>query len=179
MAIWLAPIWFVFGEGNARSRFRKYSLQRGQAASVEAAATNLMIDQTGARLWYGQPRASGRSAIARNAFASSILAAMVSGPHDARPARLELWSRLGQGYPYTVLVGKITVSVDNEVLAAVHRYATERNSTVNDLVPEYLTNLAAQDSRAKRARVRLRQLSWESQGSLGRKKWSREALYHC
>jgi hypothetical protein len=38
-------------------------------------ATNLMIDKTGARLWYGQQRASGRSAIARNAFASSILAA--------------------------------------------------------------------------------------------------------
>ena len=33
-----------------------------------------MIDRTGARLWYGQERANGRSAIARNAFAFSILA---------------------------------------------------------------------------------------------------------
>ena len=63
-----------------------------------------------------------------------------------------------------MLVGNITVRVDNEVLAAVRRYATERNSTVNALVREYLINLAAQDSRAKRARVRLRRLSWNRKG---------------
>jgi len=77
-----------------------------------------------------------------------------------------------------VLVGNITLRVENKVLAAVRRYATERNSTVNALVREYLTNLAAQDNRAKRARVRLRQLSWESQGRLGKRAWSREELHH-
>jgi len=77
-----------------------------------------------------------------------------------------------------VLVGNITVRVDNEVLAAVRRYATERNSTVNALVREYLTNLAAQDDRAKRARVQLRRLSKGSQGRLGKRAWSREELHH-
>ena len=71
----------------------------------------------------------------------------------------------------------ITLSVDDEVLAAVRRHAVERNSTVNALVREYLTNLAQQHDRARRARVRLRQLSNQSQGRLGKKTWSREDLH--
>jgi len=71
----------------------------------------------------------------------------------------------------------ITLSVDEKVLAAVRRRAAERNSTVNALVRGYLTNLAAHDDRADRARARLRQLSKQSQGRLGRKTWSREQLH--
>ena len=69
----------------------------------------------------------------------------------------------------------ITLSVDDDVLAAVRRYAAGRNSSVNALVREYLTNLAAHENRA--ARARLRQLSKRSQGRLGRKTWSREELH--
>ncbi len=71
----------------------------------------------------------------------------------------------------------ITLSVDEDVLVAVRRHAAERNSTVNALVREYLTNLAGHEDRAKRARARLRQLSRESQGKLGKKTWSREELH--
>ncbi|MCU1275380.1 MAG: hypothetical protein JWO48_2811 [Bryobacterales bacterium] len=71
----------------------------------------------------------------------------------------------------------ITLSVDEDVLAAVRRHAAERNSTVNGLVRDYLTNLAAHEDRAKHARTRLRQLSKESQGRLGKKTWSREDLH--
>ena len=71
----------------------------------------------------------------------------------------------------------ITLGVDEHVLAAVRRHAAERNSTVNALVREYLTNLAAHDDRAKRARERLRQLSKKSQAQLGKKTWSREDLH--
>jgi hypothetical protein len=71
----------------------------------------------------------------------------------------------------------ITLSVDEGVLAAVRRHAAERNSTVNALVREYLTNLAAHDDRAKRARERLRQLSKKSQAQLGKITWSRENLH--
>jgi len=39
------------------------------------------------------------------------------------------------------------------------------------------TSLAARDTRAKRARARLRQLSKESQGRLGKITWSREQLH--
>jgi hypothetical protein len=71
----------------------------------------------------------------------------------------------------------ITLSVDEKVLTAVRRHAAEHNSTVNALVREYLTNIAAHSDRAKRARARLRQLSKQSQGRLGSKTWSREELH--
>ncbi len=71
----------------------------------------------------------------------------------------------------------ITLSVDDDVLAAVRRHAAERNSSVNALVREYLTNLAAHEDRAARARARLRQLSRQSQGRLGKKTWTREDLH--
>jgi hypothetical protein len=71
----------------------------------------------------------------------------------------------------------ITLSVDEDVLTAVRRHAAERNSTVNALVREYLTNLAAHQDRAGRARARLRQLSKQSQGRLGKKTWSRDDLH--
>jgi predicted HicB family RNase H-like nuclease len=38
---------------------------------------------------------------------------------------------------------KITLSVDDEVLAGARRYALQQDSTVNALVREYLTRLAA------------------------------------
>ncbi|MDX2149665.1 MAG: DUF6364 family protein [Bryobacteraceae bacterium] len=71
----------------------------------------------------------------------------------------------------------ITLSVDEEVLARVRQVAAERNSTVNALVREYLTNLAAQEDRARLARQRLRELSQKSTGRLGPKKWRREDLH--
>lgn len=71
----------------------------------------------------------------------------------------------------------ITLSVDENVLAAARRHAAERDSTVNALVRDYLTKLAAHDKRANRARVRLRQLSEQSAGRLGKKTWSRNDLH--
>jgi Arc/MetJ family transcription regulator len=80
-------------------------------------------------------------------------------------------------YTYTVVMKNITLSVDEDVLATVRRHAAERNSTVNALVREYLTNLASHQDRAKRARARLRKLSAQSQGRLGKRTWSREDLH--
>jgi hypothetical protein len=71
----------------------------------------------------------------------------------------------------------ITLSVDENVLAVVRRHAAERNSSVNALVRAYLSNLAAHEDRASRARARLRQLSARSRGQLGNKTWSREDLH--
>ena len=71
----------------------------------------------------------------------------------------------------------ITLSVDEKVLAVVRRLAAEQNSSVNALVREYLTNLAEHENRAARARARLRQLSMQSQGRLGKKTWTRDALH--
>ena len=71
----------------------------------------------------------------------------------------------------------ITLSVDEKVLAAVRRRAAEQNSSVNALVRDYLTNLAAQDDRARQAREHLRQLSSRSKGRLGKKTWTRGDLH--
>ena len=76
-----------------------------------------------------------------------------------------------------MFVKNITLSVDENVLAAARRHAAEPNSTVNALVREYLTNLAQHEDRARRARARLRQLSTHSQGRLGKKTWTREDLH--
>lgn len=71
----------------------------------------------------------------------------------------------------------ITLSVDETVLEVVRRRAAEQNSSVNALVREYLNNLAEQDSRAKTARARLRELSESTHGRFGDKTWQRDDLY--
>ena len=63
-----------------------------------------------------------------------------------------------QSSKYTVLMKNITLAVDEKVLAAVRRYAADHDSTVNGIVREYLTTLAAHQDRANRARSRLRRL---------------------
>jgi predicted HicB family RNase H-like nuclease len=47
----------------------------------------------------------------------------------------------------------ITLRVDDDVLAAVRIHAAERNSSVNALVREYLTGVAAHRDRARLALV--------------------------
>jgi hypothetical protein len=71
----------------------------------------------------------------------------------------------------------ITLSVEEKVLAAVRRHAAERNSSVNALVREYLTNVAEHEDRASHAREQLLRMSRRSRGRLGRKTWSREDLH--
>jgi hypothetical protein len=72
---------------------------------------------------------------------------------------------------------RIMICVDENVLAALRRCASAQGSTVNALVRDYLTNLAAHEDRATRARGRIRQLSGISRGQLGKKTWPREELH--
>ena len=74
-------------------------------------------------------------------------------------------------------IKNITLSVDETVLAAVRRYASQNNTTVNGLVRDYLTRLAAQNDKAAKARQRLRQLSEEATLDLGDWKWNRDELH--
>jgi hypothetical protein len=71
----------------------------------------------------------------------------------------------------------ITLSVDEDVLAAVRKHAAERNCSVNSLVRDYLTSLAARDNRVNVARSRMRRLSERSGGKLGQKTWTRDDLH--
>ena len=71
----------------------------------------------------------------------------------------------------------LTLRVDDAVLAVVRRHAAEHNTTVNALVRDYLSNLAAFEDRVGRARARLRQLSRQSELRVGAKTWSRDDLH--
>ena len=71
----------------------------------------------------------------------------------------------------------VTLSIDEEVLSAVRKFAAERNSSVNALVREFLTSIAQREDRAKKARQRIRELSEDSRARIGSKSWSRDDLH--
>ncbi len=71
----------------------------------------------------------------------------------------------------------ITLALDEHVLAAVRKYAALRNTTVNALVRDYLTRLAAQEDRQAEARKKLVELSERATFDLGDWTWNREELY--
>lgn len=71
----------------------------------------------------------------------------------------------------------ITLAVEEEVLNAVRKYAAERGTTVNGLVRDYLTRLAAFEDRAAKARQELAELSEASEGRLGGWTLNREEIY--
>jgi predicted transcriptional regulator len=71
----------------------------------------------------------------------------------------------------------ITLSVDDEVLDAVRRYAAERNTTVNSIVRHHLEQIARNHDRRHDAIARMRQLSETSAGRVGPKTWIRDDLY--
>lgn len=72
----------------------------------------------------------------------------------------------------------ITLALDEDVLAKVRRIASNKDTTVNALVREYLSRLADQDDKAKTARERLVELARRSTWDPGPDwKWNREELY--
>jgi hypothetical protein len=71
----------------------------------------------------------------------------------------------------------ITLSVEDKVLEAARRYATERDVTVNGLVREFLGNIAGRQTRARKARARLRQMSEESPARIGARRFTRDDLH--
>ena len=86
-----------------------------------------------------------------------------------------MWSK--HSCTYTVQVANITLSVDDEVLARVRRYAVEHDTTVNGMVREFLTALSTREDRARKARRRIRQLSERSVARVGARSWTREQLH--
>lgn len=76
-----------------------------------------------------------------------------------------------------MLVKNVTLSIDEEVLSAVRKYAAERNSSVNALVREFLGAIAEREDRAKKSRERIRELSECSEARIGSGTWSRDELH--
>lgn len=71
----------------------------------------------------------------------------------------------------------ITLSVEEDTLAEVRRYAAERGSSVNALVREFLREVATREDRARKARARILELSEESEARIGSASWTREELH--
>lgn len=71
----------------------------------------------------------------------------------------------------------ITLSVDEKVLSAVRQHAAAHSTSVNQLVRDYLSEIAQRESRARTARRRLRALSNRSVAKIGRSSWTREDLH--
>lgn len=71
----------------------------------------------------------------------------------------------------------ITVSIDEDVIRAVRPYAAERNSTVEALVREFLTELADRKDGTRKARRRIVELSERSTARIGSRAWTREDLH--
>jgi hypothetical protein len=69
--------------------------------------------------------------------------------------------------------------VDEKILAAVRRYATERDSSVNGLVREFLSRIAFSTGRAQKARSRMAELSRRSPARIGAITWKRDDLHDC
>ena len=71
----------------------------------------------------------------------------------------------------------ITLSVDEKVLSAVRQHAASRSTSVNQLVRDYLGEIAQRENRARKARRHLRSLSNRSTAKIGRASWTRQELH--
>lgn len=76
-----------------------------------------------------------------------------------------------------LMTKNITLSVDEQDLATVRRFAAAEGTSVNQLVRDFLARTAHRHDRAADARRRLRQLATESPARLGTSRPSRDELH--
>lgn len=71
----------------------------------------------------------------------------------------------------------ITLTVDENVLGEVRRYAARHNTSVNALVRDHLARIANNENRARAAMRELREMSDRSDAEVGPITWARSELY--
>jgi DNA primase len=71
----------------------------------------------------------------------------------------------------------ITLALDENVLAAVRRYAANRGTTVNAIVRDHLGRIAEENDRLAAAKKRLKELSDASTAEVGPITWTRDDIY--
>ena len=71
----------------------------------------------------------------------------------------------------------VTLSIDEQVLAAVRLYAAEHGTSLNQLIRAYLERTAKRHDRSKAARLRIRELSEQSEARLGERLPAREGIH--
>ena len=72
----------------------------------------------------------------------------------------------------------ITLSVDAEIIKKVLKIAIEKNTTLTAMVRDYLTSVAIRDAQEKNEAIKKLRKSFKTLSrDMGRRKWTREALY--
>ena len=72
----------------------------------------------------------------------------------------------------------ITLTVDEEIIKKVRKYAIDRNTTMTALVRDYLKSVADMDEISKDIAVNRLKESFTRYGrNMGEKRWKREDLY--
>jgi hypothetical protein len=71
----------------------------------------------------------------------------------------------------------ITLSVDEEILKKARKVAIDRNTTLTEMIREYLLTLVRRSSTKKRRAVEALRQSFKKHGrDMGRRTWMREDL---
>ncbi len=93
----------------------------------------------------------------------------------------EALTRRVRSVAYTEIVAarerKLNLTVDAEVLAAARKAAAQRQTTLENLVREFLASLAGEPGRRRIAQTQLRAAMDRGLVSIGSDAWSRDELY--
>lgn len=71
----------------------------------------------------------------------------------------------------------LTITVDSDLLKAARKVALERDTSVNQLLRDYLECLASETDQRKEAVDKLQEIFRTSTARLGKVTWKREDLY--
>ena len=72
----------------------------------------------------------------------------------------------------------ITLSVDDKIIKKVRKIAIEKNTTLTAMVRDFLTSVAIRDAQEKNEAIKKLGNSFKTLSrDMGRRKWTREALY--
>jgi metal-responsive CopG/Arc/MetJ family transcriptional regulator len=71
----------------------------------------------------------------------------------------------------------VTIAIDESLLREARRIASERSTTLNAMIREFLEELAQQESRAVKARRRIVDLCRKSRAEVGPRTWSRDEIH--
>jgi hypothetical protein len=72
---------------------------------------------------------------------------------------------------------KLTLSLDDDLLRAARRVALSRNTSVNQLVRDYLAGLVREADQRQFALAELDQIFRTTRVEVGRRKWKRRDLH--
>lgn len=79
---------------------------------------------------------------------------------------------------YTVYVPKnLTLVLDEELLRAARKVAIDRNTSVNQLVRDFLARLVRESGQRQSALARVEEIFRTTQIQVGRRTWKREDLH--